>query len=706
MGARFTSFLVKVASRCNLDCEYCYVYHHADQSWRSLPRLLSGDNQAEFVCRLAEYAKEVELEHCLVIFHGGEPLLLGASELSAFAKAIRAALEPATRVDFGLQTNGLLLTEDAIDILKSENIAISLSLDGPREVNDRHRVTRKGRSSFVRTMKALKLLNEHRSIFAGVIAVIDPHFAPSELLAFFAEHKVPRLDFLLPDANHLRQPPFREQDPDIFSAWLKQAFDTWFDEYSTLPIRTFDALLDAAAGLPSRTDAFGLGDVSLLTIETDGSYHDLDVLKITRDGATSLGEDLANTSVAAIAASPAIEAHRGLLRKEGLSDTCQKCVEVDICGGGSLPHRYGSNGFRNPTVYCGEMQSLIAHIRQRLAKALGSSEGERRDIGLPSFSLEEFELAETSPACVSGLVDSAGAAQSRELSDLVERLRADSLIDEEVATKFRMLDEQEVRKVSLRPATVAWTRAMWAAIAKRPVFSVDGSPLTPTAGELVGFLTSSESGIEIAQDDEWLRKPFGTAIAFEPPDVSLNAQALVDHALAIIHQWRPAIATEIVSICRSIQLVRDPGAHPDKIVSFSDNTVPGALYVSVTKAEGFIDAYDLADSLVHEYRHQKLYLLERLFPMVQPNSLKVVSPWRQDLRPPSGLLHAIFVFVELRRFWQHVRDRGPARLHNRAINQLADTDRHLAVGMETLMGCPLTEAGRTLAQVLDRARVT
>ena len=116
-----------------------------------------------------------------------------------------------------------------------------------------------------------------------------------------------------------------------------------------------------------------------------------------------------------------------------------------------------------------------------------------------------------------------------------------------------------------------------------------------------------------------------------------------------------------------------------------------------------IDAYDLADSLLHEYRHQKLYLLERLAPVVELTTRKVVSPWRQDLRPPSGLFHAVFVFVELRRFWKHVRSLNLARLNTRAENQLMDTDARLSEAFLTLAGCPLTATGRSLAAVLEAA---
>ena len=153
----------------------------------------------------------------------------------------------------------------------------------------------------------------------------------------------------------------------------------------------------------------------------------------------------------------------------------------------------------------------------------------------------------------------------------------------------------------------------------------------------------------------------------------------------------------------AVQFVRDPTAHPEKIVSFSDDAVPGALFVSVRQGAGLIDAYDLADSLLHEHRHQKLYLFERRFPTTHQGDL-VVSPWREDSRPVSGLFHAIFVFVELRRFWEHVLANGPARMHSRARNQLRDTDENLANAFTTLSTCTLTEAGDALATVL-RTRV-
>jgi len=704
--ARITSFLVKVASRCNLDCDYCYVYHHADQSWRQMPKTLSEGNQAAFATRLAEYACSEDLKECFVVFHGGEPLLAGANTIVEFVDTVRRAVGVNTKVEFGLQTNGLLLTEAALDALEGAGVAVSLSLDGPREANDLHRTTKKRRSSFDKVEQALERLKRRPQVFAGVIAVIDPRVPPETLFAYFDRHQPPKLDFLLPDAHHLRPPPGRDENPTLYRDWLIRAFDVWLTDYPQLPIRFFETLLDTVAGLPSGTDAFGFGDVSLLSVETDGSYHDLDVFKVVAQGATRLDGSVLDTSIADVAASPAIEAHRRLLSKAGLCATCQACPVVDICGGGSVPHRHGPDAFNQPSVYCDELFSLITHVKARLSETL-ELESTAPASRLPEgFDFAAFERAETATAVVTALCQDAEGAYAVEFREALALASADPSAKASVATLLAMPAGEFARAASW-PGAVAWTSAYRAHAVGRTVHDVDGHPVAVDPGYASNLLTDQAwtDGLEGRQStDPWLRAPFGRAIIFEDAGLAARVQPLVSEALEIIERWRPALAAEMRRACRTILFVRDPSAHPEKVVSFSDNSVPGALFVSVSQGERLIDPYDLADSLVHEHRHQKLYLLERFAPMVGSTLDLVVSPWREDLRPPSGLLHAIFVFIELRRFWQYVLERGPARLRSRAATQLSDTDRHLEEAFATLVGCPLSDAGRRLAEVLDAAR--
>jgi hypothetical protein len=53
----FRQFILKVHSRCNLACSYCYVYEMADQRWRGLPRRMSQAVAGKTVERIAEHAE-------------------------------------------------------------------------------------------------------------------------------------------------------------------------------------------------------------------------------------------------------------------------------------------------------------------------------------------------------------------------------------------------------------------------------------------------------------------------------------------------------------------------------------------------------------------------------------------------------------------------------------------------------------------------
>src|SRR3954447_14685640 len=99
---KFGAALLKVASRCNIDCDYCYVYKHADQSWRSQPRLMADRTVRRFAERLREYVTLHGAREFSVTFHGGEPLLYGAGRLAAAARTIKEIAGPDVSVGFSL----------------------------------------------------------------------------------------------------------------------------------------------------------------------------------------------------------------------------------------------------------------------------------------------------------------------------------------------------------------------------------------------------------------------------------------------------------------------------------------------------------------------------------------------------------------------------------------------------------------------------
>ena len=54
----FQEFVLKVHSRCDLACDYCYVYTMADQGWRGQPVRMSVAMIHQAAARIAEHARD------------------------------------------------------------------------------------------------------------------------------------------------------------------------------------------------------------------------------------------------------------------------------------------------------------------------------------------------------------------------------------------------------------------------------------------------------------------------------------------------------------------------------------------------------------------------------------------------------------------------------------------------------------------------
>lgn len=669
---------------------------------------MSRETRQQLAERIGQYVAKEGLERILVVFHGGEPLLAGAEVIVETATWIRESASPSTKVDFSLQTNGVLLTEDDLRQFEREQIGVSLSIDGPQRANDLHRLDHKGRSSFPEVRSALTLLERYPAIYTGVISVIDPRVPASELFEFFAPRNPPRMDFLLPDATYERPPPGRAHAPEVYESWLRDAFDLWFDKYPDLQVRLFDAVLSGLAGLPSDTDALGFGDVSLLTIETDGTYHDLDVLKITAPGLTATGLALHSDPIAAAAASPAIAKHRRLLQRSGLSPKCNDCPVVDVCGGGAVPHRYSSAGFANPTIYCRELLSLIQHAQRRARAALADEVGAlatSQQQPAPTVNMKEWETPHAENTSLRTVTHHWGEDTATRFSLVLDSVAQERPDLRWIIAKIRTVSPSTVARTITQPSVAFWTSVMLANHRGVVMRAIDGTPIAPVPEyleELYAAMASpSEPYPRVHRDDPWLRRPFGSKIVFEAQSSAAAGRETVRAALEIIRQWKPSLLDEISLLCPDIQFIHDPSADADESVSFSDDCVPGALYIGLNVQGRVFEPHIVAESIIHEHRHQKLYLLQRCVRLFDADEPLVVSPWRDDPRPPSGLLHAIFVFVEIYRFWRHWETNGKDQdFQRRAKLESELISGRLDCGFGTLRQTALTSNGEDLVEVL------
>ena len=126
------------------------------------------------------------------------------------------------------------------------------------------------------------------------------------------------------------------------------------------------------------------------------------------------------------------------------------------------------------------------------------------------------------------------------------------------------------------------------------------------------------------------------------------------------------------------------------------------MYVCIRHNNAFASPHDLADSLIHEHRHQKLYLLEEFSPVITSNFPYVSSPWRKEPRPVSGLFHAAFVFNELEKFWHYLSLRESGSLLEKALRETRKNQRMLKESFLTLEKCPLTDLGKAFLQIFKK----
>lgn len=354
--------MLKVHSRCDLACDHCYIYEHADQSWRSRPHRIDPATAEQASSRIADHAAAHHLPEVSVVLHGGEPLLLGEQGLRDVLATLRTRIDPVTRLDLSIHTNGVLLSPRLCGLFSEYGVRVGVSLDGDRAANDRHRRYANGQSSHAEVTRALELLRrpEFHHLYAGLLCTIDIANDPITVYEALLAEEPPRLDFLLPHATW-ETPPRRDDVPAPYARWLGHIFDHWVAHGRPVPIRLFDSIEAALHGEPSLTEGVGLDPVDLLVIETDGTWEQVDSLKTAYAGAAGTDLDVFTHSVDEAAAHPAVAA-----RQQGLDvlcATCRECPVVQGCGGGLYSHRYrADNGFDNPSVYCDDLKLLVTEI--------------------------------------------------------------------------------------------------------------------------------------------------------------------------------------------------------------------------------------------------------------------------------------------------------------------------------------------------------
>jgi uncharacterized protein len=160
-----TTMVLNVTNQCNLSCTYCYEYGEdkiVNTENGRKPKFMSEETARESVDFMLREAGDNPLAH--LTFFGGETLLNLPVLKSTIAYARERAAAAGKEVDFSLTTNATLLRPDVIEFLAENRVGVTISIDGPKEVQDQFRVFSNGTGSYdIVIPKIRELLRRHRS---------------------------------------------------------------------------------------------------------------------------------------------------------------------------------------------------------------------------------------------------------------------------------------------------------------------------------------------------------------------------------------------------------------------------------------------------------------------------------------------------------------------------------------------------------------
>ncbi len=336
-------FFVLTTGLCNLKCDYC---------GGSFPERLVPPKPTYEIEELIDF---MGIEEPIVAFYGGEPLMN--------PKPIYELMD---RLDakYVIQTNGLLV--DRLDRRIWERFdAILLSIDGVREVTDKHR----GRGVYDAVLKAARKL---RSFFEGDLIArmtatrdTDIYRDVKHLLGLkLFDHVHWQLDVVWSEPWD-----FLKWAEESYIPGLRRLMDEWassLEEGEVIGIAPFQGMLKRMEeGGPAPPCGAG---VDSLAVNTDGSIL-----------ACPIAVDVEWAKLGRIE-----DGLEGLKASPGIGEPCTSCPYFRVCGGRCLysymERLWGDEGFQ---VVCKVTKKTIDMLRE---KTDGLTLKEKRAAFYPSYN--------------------------------------------------------------------------------------------------------------------------------------------------------------------------------------------------------------------------------------------------------------------------------------------------------------------------------
>jgi uncharacterized protein len=362
----FQVFVKPAGAACNLTCRYCYYLGKGPAGSAEAPPRMPDDLLESYI---AQHIAASPDEIVRFSWHGGEPTLPGVGYFRKIVEVQRTHLPAGRTVLNGLQTNGTLLDEEWGCFLKAEGFSVGLSLDGPREINDRYRLAPNGTSSFDAAMRGHEILRRH-GVPIDILCVVSAENVrrPLDVYGFFREIGASYVTFL----------PLVEQKTDApggispgtvpAEAWggfLCAVFDEWVEsDIGRIKIQIVEEAARTAFGQEHSLCIFRpvCGDIPVL--ERNGDFYSCDHFV---DDAHRAG-NIRETPLAELLEDPAQRAF-GLAKLENLPRVCRACDVRVMCNGECPKNRFAlaADGEAGLNYLCAGYKKFFTRVRPFVA---------------------------------------------------------------------------------------------------------------------------------------------------------------------------------------------------------------------------------------------------------------------------------------------------------------------------------------------------
>lgn len=273
------NLLIKPASSmCNLKCIYCFYHSAANQRETANYGFMSIELLEEIVIKALDYADD----YCVFAFQGGEPTLSGLEFYKKLIEFQKLYNNKNLKIHNSLQTNGVLIDEKWARFLSDNKFLVGLSIDGPRDINDVHRVDDTGSGSFEKIINAAQLLDEY-NVEYNILTVVTDVVAqnPVKVYNFFKKQGFKYQQYI-ECLDPLGEKPGGNEyslTPELYAEFLKSTFDMWYNDLvngNYHSIRTFDNYVNMARGyLPESCGMSGIC-TCYFVVESDGGVYPCD----------------------------------------------------------------------------------------------------------------------------------------------------------------------------------------------------------------------------------------------------------------------------------------------------------------------------------------------------------------------------------------------------------------------------------------------